>query len=174
MTEIIDLIVLEQFLMDLGGQTQRWVRRHPPKSMEEVLQLTKDYVAAEAKGHNPRRERGTETPQALRPEGGQRVRRAEAPWNPTREGRRWDNKEFICYWCVEKCHVARACPQKVLHETSSNYPHEEQVDCSFGRRKGPWRNNKLVVEVKIMGTLIPTMVDTGCSQTMVRPDLILP
>lgn len=53
-------------------------------------------------------------------------------------------------------------------------PPEEQMDCSFGRHKGPWRNNKPVAEGKIWGTIIPTVVDTGCSQTMVWADLISP
>lgn len=123
-------------------------------------------MVAKAKGDNVRTERGTRTSQALRPKGSQRVRKEETPWNPTRKGRNWDNKELICYQYREKGHIARACPQKALQETPSDYPHEEQMDCSFGRHKGPWRN-KPVTEVKIGGTIIPAIVDTGCFQTMV-------
>lgn len=47
--------------------------------------------------------------------------------------------------------MTKACPQREPQEIS-NYPYEEQVVCSFGRYKGPWRN-KLVVEVKILGTI---------------------
>uniref|UniRef100_A0A7M4ENK9 SCAN box domain-containing protein n=1 Tax=Crocodylus porosus TaxID=8502 RepID=A0A7M4ENK9_CROPO len=37
--EVVDLIVLEQFLIDLGSNTQHWVQRHQPKTVEEALQL---------------------------------------------------------------------------------------------------------------------------------------
>lgn len=35
MIKVLDIFALEQFLMDLSGDTQRWVRKHQPKSMEE-------------------------------------------------------------------------------------------------------------------------------------------
>lgn len=75
MAEIIDLVVLEPFMMDQGAQSRGWSGDNCPKSVEEALQLAEDYMVADAKGDNPRREKGTGTPQNMRTEGGQRVRR---------------------------------------------------------------------------------------------------
>ncbi|KYO40987.1 hypothetical protein Y1Q_0013733 [Alligator mississippiensis] len=46
------------------------------------------------------------------------------------------------------------------------------MDCSFGRHKGPGRQNKSIVEVKVGDTIIPMVVDTGCSQSMIWADLM--
>lgn len=54
--EIIDLIILDQFLTDLSGSSQRWVQRHQPKTMEEVLRLAEDYASAEGEGEIPKQD----------------------------------------------------------------------------------------------------------------------
>lgn len=59
--EEVDHIVLEQFLTDLGGISQCWVRQHQPKMVEEALHLAKDYVAAEAEGKGPKKKRSEGT-----------------------------------------------------------------------------------------------------------------
>lgn len=51
--------------------------------------------------------------------------------------------------------------------------HDEKMDCSFGWHKGPGHQNKSAVEVMVSPTLIPTMVNTGCSQLMIQADLFL-
>lgn len=50
--------------------------------------------------------------------------------------------------------------------------HKEQMDCSFGKHKGPWCKAKPIVDVKIGDIIVPTIVNTGCTQTMLRSDLI--
>lgn len=39
LAEVIDTIVLEQFIGDLMGRTQEWVWRHQPQNSEETLKL---------------------------------------------------------------------------------------------------------------------------------------
>lgn len=46
------------------------------------------------------------------------------------------------------------------------------MDCSFGQHKGPGHQNKPLAEVKVGDTLIPMVVDTGYSQSMIWADLI--
>lgn len=45
------------------------------------------------------------------------------------------------------------------------------MDSSFGQHKGPGQQNK-PVEIRMGDTIIPAIVDTGCSQSMVRADLV--
>lgn len=37
----------EQFLTNLDGEMQKWVRRHQPQLVEEALHLTESFTAAE-------------------------------------------------------------------------------------------------------------------------------
>lgn len=54
--EIINLIILEQFLMDLRGSSQRWLWCHQPKTLEEALWLAEDNVLAEGEGEIPKQD----------------------------------------------------------------------------------------------------------------------
>uniref|UniRef100_A0A7M4EU34 SCAN box domain-containing protein n=1 Tax=Crocodylus porosus TaxID=8502 RepID=A0A7M4EU34_CROPO len=53
--EIVDKIVLKQFLMDLTGSTQRWAWCHQTKMVGEALCLAEDYGAAEGEGETPKK-----------------------------------------------------------------------------------------------------------------------
>lgn len=53
-------------------------------------------------------------------------------------------------------------------------PHNEKMDCSFGWHRGPLHIPKLVVDVKIHNIIISVVVDTGCTQTMLKSDLVPP
>lgn len=95
--EVVDYILLEQFLNDLGGNTQCWVRCHQPKTMEEALRLAGDYVTAEIEGKAPKREQssGIGIGQCL--ETTSKGRKEEVLRQPGQEPRGWDNRDFVCY-----------------------------------------------------------------------------
>lgn len=44
---ICDQILLEQFLLDLDENTQRWVRCHHPESLVEALRLEENFDSAQ-------------------------------------------------------------------------------------------------------------------------------
>lgn len=44
----MDTFLLEQFLIDLEENTQRWVHWHLPKTSQEALQLAEDYNCAQS------------------------------------------------------------------------------------------------------------------------------
>lgn len=46
------------------------------------------------------------------------------------------------------------------------------MDCSFSQHKGPGCQNKPGVKVRVGDTIIPVVVNTGCSQSMIRVDLV--
>lgn len=48
------------------------------------------------------------------------------------------------------------------------------MDCSFGRHKGYWRKNKPLVDGRLGDIIIPMVVDMGCTQTVIRVDLVPP
>lgn len=86
----------------------------------------------------------------------------------------WDSQEVICFRCGERGHIARYYNKKGVREWVYDFPHEEQMYCSFEKHKGPECKGKPIVEVKMGYTIVPTIVDSGCTQTMLRSDLISP
>lgn len=46
-TEVLDLFASEQFLTDLGEETEKWVWQHQPQTMEEALRLAESFMVAE-------------------------------------------------------------------------------------------------------------------------------
>lgn len=81
--EIVNLIVLKQFLTDLGSNTQCWVRCHQTKMVEEALQLAEDYGTAEGEGDAPRREHPTGPVSGSQKMGPSQGRRVENDRNPS-------------------------------------------------------------------------------------------
>lgn len=59
-----------------------------------------------------------------------------------------------------------------MNDHGPKYPHNEQMDFSFGKHKGPWQKPKPIEKVKIGDLIIPALVHTGCTQTTVLSDLI--
>lgn len=83
--EVIVLIILEQFLTDLGASAQQWVKKHQPKMVEEALKLAEDYVITEAKGDSHKRECHGPSYVLSQAEGGQKGKRSEIVRAPSRE-----------------------------------------------------------------------------------------
>lgn len=104
--EVVDCIILEQFLTDLGGSIQCWVRQHQPKTVEEALRLAEDYVTAEAEGEGPKKEHPGGTRMRQHAEGPSKGRRGEVTRPTGQEPRGWDVKDIIYYRCREKGHVS--------------------------------------------------------------------
>lgn len=45
--KILDMLLLEQFLVDMEESTQRWLKRHQLKFSNNALRLAEDFVVAE-------------------------------------------------------------------------------------------------------------------------------
>lgn len=93
---------------------------------------------------------------------------------PMKEHRGWDIREVMCYHCGNQGHIARYCTQKNKRDCAGEVPHEEKMYCSFSWHKRPLQRAKLVVDIKIGDLLGPVVVDMGCTQMMLKSDLILP
>lgn len=100
--------------------------------------------------------------------------RSEGAKINTKEIRSWDLREVICFRCREKGRIARYYNKRGGSEGDHVSPHEEQMDCSFEKHKGPWWKAKPLLEIKIGHIIVPAIVGTGCTQTMPRSDLVAP
>lgn len=136
--EVVDHIILEQFLTNLGGNTQHWVRRHQSKTMEEALHLAEDYVTAKVEGEAPKKEWPGGTGMGQRLKGPSSMgRRGEGPRLPSQESRAWDARDIICYRCGEKGHVLGVCQHRPQMETTTESPHEEKNGLQLWAAQGP-------------------------------------
>ncbi|KYO38491.1 hypothetical protein Y1Q_0015720 [Alligator mississippiensis] len=169
--EVIDRIILEQFLIDLMGSAQRWVQHHQPKMVEEALHLVEDNTAVEGEGEAPERERQWTN---FHPYSGNLRSPPRGAGTARKEGCAEGYQEVVCYRCREKGHISWFCPRATRDSTPMVERHDEKMDCSFGRHQGPGHKNKPIVEVHIGNTIIPSIIDTGCSQSMVHSDLVPP
>ena len=181
--QVVDLMVTEQLLNTLAPDVRVWVRERKPKSSEEASQLADDYVQARrqiredkkphvqlpmAKGGEkqmasmgPRRCHHCGKPGHLawecrsrgtRPVAGTANSRGD---QPRQERPRY---EVTCFNCGQKGHVSTRCPSNALFcGAQGRRPQEQGV-----RRHG-------VVEGRYVGDIL---LDTGCSRTLVRKDLV--
>lgn len=49
--EILDMLLLEQFLVNMKDRTQRWVKHCQPKSSSEAVRLAEDFTMVEGEGY---------------------------------------------------------------------------------------------------------------------------
>ncbi|XP_075762946.1 uncharacterized protein LOC142819454 [Pelodiscus sinensis] len=192
--QVAELVVLEQFINILPSGGARWVRRHHPSTLSEAIELMNDYEAAEGweRGHRPERPpppRRAEPTRSPRPKGSPErnnkwdagrgsIRRPLAPsWSlPSREGQREGSGRATgpgasppkppaprgpCFRCGQEGHHIKDCPF---------------MDCSYAQALAgdgvPTTDGKILRDVKIGDNLVTALVDSGCSQTMVRAELV--
>uniref|UniRef100_A0A7M4EXX1 CCHC-type domain-containing protein n=1 Tax=Crocodylus porosus TaxID=8502 RepID=A0A7M4EXX1_CROPO len=128
--QIVDQILMEQFINDLDDNTQNWVRCHCPTSSREALQWAEQFDAAQG---NQRRNKGVKGTDST----AQRVivskgNRQESLPGPT------------CFACGKRGHFAQNCPQEVQvgppkdrdpqdnRPTVGDLPEVESMDCGVG------------------------------------------
>uniref|UniRef100_A0A7M4EJD3 SCAN box domain-containing protein n=1 Tax=Crocodylus porosus TaxID=8502 RepID=A0A7M4EJD3_CROPO len=78
--QIVDQILMEQFINDLEEETRKWVRCHCPASSREALQWAEQFDAAQGERRKAKGERGTD------------LASRRAPWTCHPVCRSWDRK----------------------------------------------------------------------------------
>eukprot|EP00731_Ephydatia_muelleri_P001970 Em0001g1970a len=159
-----DLMILEQLVNTLQTEVRVWVTERNPKTSAEAAKLADDYQSARKQNGSrlvqerkfdqkatvdDKKKTASETVprQGSEPKGDSATQMAV--------GKRSSSKrEIRCFNCKETGHMARDCPSNAL----------------FGEEQGMLGiKHSGVVEGKAVEDI---MLDTGCSRTMVRGDLV--
>lgn len=175
--KIRDRIVLEQFVNTLPSNVKVWVQEHKPETSEVAAKLADDYLQArkttiseekkgkplsqltchkcKQKGHKARNCPGAE-------ENSTPIAKSERP--------RRDLKDITCFTCDRKGHYAANCPNLLCVERRSNYRGEtELIEHMVSPKQGIFHAGKVEGQ-----TVSDVCLDTGCTRTMVRQDLVPP
>ena len=172
---ILEAVVLEQLLETLPAEIRVWVRERKPTTSAQAGQMAEDYLQARritrpatvSKVEPPRKVESRSIP------GGQRCHtcgelghfardcksKAKAGGSSQTRGMPGRSKEGIrCYNCGRWGHVAMNCPSKAA------------MYCGPARRRSEVERCG-----RVEGRLVKGIVlDTGCSRTLVRQDLVPP
>ena len=171
--KVIDAIVREQFIDILPEDAKVWVKEHKPDSSEAAGRLAEDFRQARKKEMWEPAAR--KTPKQCHTCGkighlardcyhGREGKKTERKNEQTKEmEQKASNYNPICYNCKERGHVSRQCPRKALL-------------CGLPRRKESSRKEQaLLCSGRVGGRAVDDIqLDTGCSRTLVRTDLVDP
>ena len=198
--DVLDILIMEQFLTTLSPETRTWVKERKPKSSTEAGQLADDYDLARRRSEGPRK--GTQTGPQLADDNNPARHRSEGPRKQA-EGTQTGSKR--CNFCGIVGHLAHECRKAAKLRggaTGKGQPHPQPqrsemkcyncgqkghlsyrcpcsaaLFCRTSQEAGGWRSNQDnsvshggLVEGQAVTYIV---LDTGCSKTLVRRDLVL-
>ena len=157
--QLRDLMILEQLVNALQTEVRMWVTERKPMTSAEAAKLADDYLSARKQnGSRLGQERKFDQKDAVdgkkktvsEPSSKQESEPKGDDAPRTAVGKRSSKREIRCF----NCHIARDCPGNAL----------------FGGEQGMLGiKHSGVVEDKAVDDI---MLETGCSRTMVRGDLV--
>ncbi|KAJ1080578.1 hypothetical protein NDU88_000773 [Pleurodeles waltl] len=163
--EVIQTIVLEQYLDSLPPSTKNWIRQHPKVDTEMAIELACAYHRSTDVRSMPPRPHSKPVIAPPKPlsrfpledPGPRRV-----PEGPPVQGPQCNN-------CGEWGHIARMCPRKLEGG--------EPMEIGVTRRRVLCTGQgdlKFKQTLRLNGRSVCALIDSGCSQSVVREDLIRP
>ena len=156
--KVVDTIVAEQFIGVLPEQARVWVKERKPTSSKEAGQLAEDFRQArkETWESASKTQKRCYTCKAV----GHLARdchqhKDNSMVRGTQEESQ-KSKSIVCFNCKAKGHISKNCPKAMLYRVNSGRRGKELLRC--GQVDG-----KCVEDIQL---------DTGCSRTVVRKDLV--
>ncbi|XP_058869672.1 uncharacterized protein LOC131720990 [Acipenser ruthenus] len=192
-----EAIVMEQFCHVVGGETQAWIRRHNPTTLDQAVALAENFEdslmsaqttllnypsSSVTKGPppNPPGPRPARPPapsghpsslpwrQRLAPSWGRMV--SPAPLSYQQRDKYvppLPSAPPVCFRCQQPGHIARYCPAAMECDVAACHLASET-----GKEWGNGREGPCVVDVVLGKVKTHALVDTGCEQTLIRTALL--
>lgn len=167
--EIGEIIILEQFLRMLSPELQTWIKEHGPATAEEAAHLADVFVAARRRAEpwsfsrwKTARDRSSRRP------GSASRSTNEASVNRTENFGASVLETIKCYKCGQLGHKKPMCPQLTRTLTNVCYVPRETVP-EPADLPVP---NQVLRTVELNGKKVTALVDTGCTQTLVKSELV--
>lgn len=169
---IMEAIVLEQYLRVLHPEVRTWVKERNPTTAAHAANLVEVYIAAR---RGPGNFQYAGVLQATKgkseglggcssSQGQSKILKSTyiKPTTPVPLPQTTDTKEVVCYNCGEPGHTRPHCPLKKPKTASLCYvPRIVQYAT-------PKQDLEPVVTVLLNGKPLPALVDTGCAHTLVE------
>ncbi|XP_043090122.1 uncharacterized protein LOC122340939, partial [Puntigrus tetrazona] len=159
--QIAETIILEQYLRMLRPDVRVWVKENQPQTGEEAARLAERYIAAHREPP-PRTNKVTvgrgkleETSDSTAVLGGRKP--------PVAAG------SLICFYCQQPGHKASFCPLRKSKVTSLCYVPRNDLS---GELLTQPEKHRHVIPVTVNGQSAQALVDTGSTQTLVKPHLL--
>ena len=185
--EVVDQIVLEQFLKTLPDDIRVYIRERSPKTSEEAAKVADDYLQArkeviswDADKRGGDRSSGRrchrcgklghlakecQAQHLVLPQRQEKVADHSAGKNPKK-----DLKDIECYNCHRKGHYSSNCPQNAMFNS------ERMVRCGVISEV---KRRPFIAQVGVMKpgfvegeSVNDILVDSGCARTMVHEKLV--
>ena len=170
-----EAIGLEQFLGSLPMEKKVWVYEKKPKTCVEAGELADEYEQVRKQGAKVELQQKLTGGRSASGEHSAKGSSAKEETAAKTAGKKLQSREtgwdgIKCFECGQPGHIRRDCPEKKP---------TDKVYLSVGREQQPSREVKKDLRVRRQGCVEGQMVqdillDTGCTRTMVRADLVPP
>ncbi|KAJ1197227.1 hypothetical protein NDU88_001089 [Pleurodeles waltl] len=163
--DVIKAIILEQYLDSLPTNTRNWIRQHPKIDTELAVDFACAYhrsVYVKSQTPRPLSKMPITPPQytTRRP-----LEEPGTSWSTERN----PMQQPQCFNCGEWGHIARGCPKK--HEGVEPM----EIGVTRGRVLCVGKGDRSFKQpLRINGQLVMALIDSGCSQSVIRRDLVKP
>ena len=166
--EICDLMIREQLLTNMPLDLQLWIRERKPGTSVKMASLADDYVLAH-KATKDKDQKGDRRVQCHKCRRFGHIAKdctttttgEEKKPTDGAKGSRPERADVRCYRCNQLGHIANRCSSNGKPKSGyfcGEYEFEEDREYNLsGQVEDQW---------------VPILIDTGCSKTMVRKDLV--